>query len=138
MALSFEQFQYGFVNTWPEDDARTAYDRYPVPETGRIFFQAATASLTRHAATAIDFHNNERSPLLLIAGEHDNTSPPSVTRATARKYDRSHAITDYHEFAGRSHLLVVGEGWQEVAEYVDDWVDRALTDQQPPIETAGP
>jgi hypothetical protein len=30
------------------------------------------------------------------------------------------------EFAGRSHLLMVGEGWEEVAQYVADWLDRAL------------
>ena len=124
--LSYDQFRFAFVNTWPEDEARDAYDRYAVPETGRIFFQAGTAALNPRAATAIDFANDDRAPLLLVAGERDNTCPPSTTRETAEKYAQSDAITDLREFEGRSHLLMLGEGWREVARYVEDWADRTL------------
>jgi hypothetical protein len=32
--------------------------------------------------------------------------------------------TDFHEFAGRSHLLVAGQGREEVAEYVANWLNQ--------------
>ncbi|WP_266083258.1 alpha/beta hydrolase [Haladaptatus caseinilyticus] len=108
--LSSDQFQFGFVNTWPEDNAREAYNRYAVPETGRIFFQAGTAALTPSAASTVDFANDDRAPLLLVAGEKDNTCPPSTTREAADKYERGDAVTHFHEVDGRPHLLMVGEG----------------------------
>ncbi|MCO8255487.1 alpha/beta hydrolase [Haladaptatus sp. AB618] len=126
--LSFEQFKYAFVNTWPDDDARAAYDRYAVPETGRIFFQAGTSSLTPNAANTVDYGNDDRPPLLLVVGERDHTSPPSLSRSINRKYGRSRAVTDLHEFVGRSHLLMVGDGWKEIAEDVERWADRTLPD----------
>jgi hypothetical protein len=40
VTLTQEQFNYGcFTNTWEKADAEAAYERYAVPETGRIFFQ---------------------------------------------------------------------------------------------------
>jgi Bacterial regulatory helix-turn-helix protein, lysR family len=42
------------------------------------------------------------------------------------KYHRSEAITEFVEFPGRSHLLMDGEGWEEVAQYIADWLDRVL------------
>jgi pimeloyl-ACP methyl ester carboxylesterase len=36
------------------------------------------------------------------------------------------AQTDYLEFEGRPHLLVVGEGSEEVAAAIDSWLDGVL------------
>jgi hypothetical protein len=36
------------------------------------------------------------------------------------------ATTDFVEFPGRSHLLMACAGWEEVAQYVADWLDRVL------------
>lgn len=73
--LSFEEFQYAFVNTLPLAEQKIAYDTHVVPETGHIFFQAALAPLDSHGAVQVAFHNGERSPLLLIAGAQDHTVP---------------------------------------------------------------
>src|SRR5919202_1252603 len=37
VTLTPEQFSYGLVNTFSPEDAAAAYERYAVPETGRIF-----------------------------------------------------------------------------------------------------
>src|SRR5438045_5731299 len=37
VTLTLEEFTYGFVNTFTPEDAASAYERYAVPETGRIF-----------------------------------------------------------------------------------------------------
>jgi len=39
VVMSFEHFQYAFVNTLPLDEQRAAYDRYVVPESRRVPIQ---------------------------------------------------------------------------------------------------
>ena len=69
--MTFEQFQYAFVNTLPLDEQRAAYDRYAVPEF-------AACQLHRlGAAGKIDFKKPHR-PLLITAGEKDNIVPGCV------------------------------------------------------------
>ncbi len=124
--LDFEQFNYAFTNTWDEEPARAAFERYAVPETGRIFFQEGFANFTLHGPTELDYDRDDRAPLLITAGEHDHTVPASVARSNFHKYRHSAATTEFVEFPGRSHLLMAGDGWEEVAQYVAGWLDRVL------------
>lgn len=124
--LDFEQFNYAFTNTWEEAAAREAFERYAVPETGRIFFQDGLANFTIHGPTEVDFDREDRGPLLITVGEHDHTVPPAVAKSNFHKYRHVDATTDFVEFPGRSHLLMAGEGWEEVADYVAGWLDRVL------------
>jgi pimeloyl-ACP methyl ester carboxylesterase len=84
------------------------------------------ANFTPHAATEVDFAREERGPLLLTVGENDHTVPPAVARENFHKYRDSSATTEFVEFPGRSHLLMAGPGWEEVAVYIADWLDRVL------------
>jgi hypothetical protein len=54
---------------------------------------------------------------------HRRAAVRQSSRATA-----SCATTDFVEFEGRSHLLVAGPGWEEVAGYVAGWLDRVLAE----------
>jgi alpha-beta hydrolase superfamily lysophospholipase len=120
-----EEFTYGFVNTFSPEDAAAAYEPYAVPESGQIFYEAGLANFHLHPPTKPRFKNGERAPLLIVGAE-DNTVPASVSKAQSKKYERSSARTDYLEFKGRPHLFVVGEGWEEVAEAIDQWLERVL------------
>ena len=108
--LDFEQFNYAFTNTWEPADARAAFERYAVPETGRIFFQDGLANFTMHGPTEVDFDREDRGPLLITVGEHDHTVPPAVAKSNFKKYAHSTATTEFVEFPGRSHLLMSGAG----------------------------
>lgn len=128
VALTFKQFRYAFGNNVSEAKAREFYDRYAIPGPGRPIFQAATANLTPHAATTVNYRNTSRAPLLLISGKEDNTVPLSLVKENFRRYDRSTAVTAFKEFRRRSHLIAVQEGWLEVAEYALSWAEANAMD----------
>jgi pimeloyl-ACP methyl ester carboxylesterase len=73
-----------------------------------------------HQETWVDYHNGDRAPLLFIAGGADHIMPASVNKSNAKHY-KSEAITDFHEFPGRSHWTCGEPGWEEVADYALTW-----------------
>jgi pimeloyl-ACP methyl ester carboxylesterase len=110
-----EQWHYAFTNTLSKEDSEEAYERYHVPAPGRFVWDGVLANFTPgHQDTYVNFRNEDRAPLLFIAGSEDNIMPPKT-------------VTDYEEFEGRSHYSVIGgEGWEEVADYALAWaVDHA-------------
>jgi alpha-beta hydrolase superfamily lysophospholipase len=126
VTLTLEEFTYGFVNTFSPEDAAAAYERYAVPETGQIFYEAGLANFHLNPPTEVHFKEGDRAPLLIVGAEKDHTVPASLARKQYEKYERSPAPTDYLEFEGRPHLLMVAEGWEEVAASIEGWLDRAL------------
>ena len=129
VALSAAEFHYAFTNTMSEAESDPIYDRYAVPGPGRVLFQGALANLTPHAANAVDFKNDDRAPLLLIAGGEDHLAPESQTEANFKLYKKSAAVTELKAFPGRSHFTVGEAGWEEVADYALDWAVAAATEQ---------
>jgi len=124
--LTLEEFTYGFVNTFSPEDAKAAYERYAVPETGQIFYEAGFANFHLHPPTEVHFKSSDRAPLLIVGAEKDHTVPASLARKQYEKYEKSDARTDYVEFPGRPHLMMVGEGWEGVAAGVERWLDDVL------------
>ena len=110
-----------FANSLTETEARAAYARYAIPAPGKAIFQAALSNLTPGSGTTVNFRNADRAPLLFIGGEHDVIMPASLNRKNFRKYRRSPAVTEYKEFAGRSHFIIGEAGWEQVADYALGW-----------------
>ncbi len=108
----------------PENEQRAAYEKYIVPENGRIFFQAALALFSD--TTQVNFNNSSRAPLLLIAGSADHICPAAQNRDNYNRYRNSRAITDFKEFEGRAHWIIAQPGWEEVAAYIHTWVSGKL------------
>jgi len=132
--LTLEEFTYGFVNTFSPEDASAAYDRYAVPETGQIFYEAGFANFHLHPPTEVHFKNGDRAPLLIVGAEKDHTVPASLSHKQFEKYAKSDARTDYIELPGRPHLMMVGEGWEDVAARIESWLDSVLA--TPPVTTS--
>ena len=124
--LTLEEFTYGFVNTFSPEDATAAYDAYAVPETGQIFFEAGFANFHLHPPTEVHFKSDERAPLLIVGAEKDNTVPASLAKKQYEKYEKSAAQTEYVEFPGRPHLMMIGEGWEEIAGRIETWLSGVL------------
>lgn len=121
--LTPEQFHYAFTNNMTEEQSLAIYNRYAVPGPDRVLFQGALANFNPHAATAVDFHNNDRAPLLLISGGKDHVSPASVVEANFKLYRKSTAVTAYHEFPERTHFTLGQDGWEEVADFALKWAE---------------
>jgi len=124
--LTLDEFTYGFVNTFSPEDAAAAFEKYAVPETGQIFFEAGFANFHLHPPTEVHFKSGDRAPLLIVGAEKDHTVPASLSHKQYEKYEKSPAPTDYIEFAGRPHLMMIGEGWEEIAAGIESWVIGVL------------
>ncbi len=120
----FKQFARTFAPSLPEKTLHEVHAGFIVPETGRIFFEAALAPF--HSATKVDFNNKSRAPLLIVAGGDDLIVPPGLNRANYLKQKAGGAPTEYKEFPGKAHALIVMEGWEEIAEYCAVWLEKTL------------
>ena len=125
--LTLEEFTFGFVNTFTPEAAAEAYERYAVPETGQIFYEAGFANFHLHPPTEVHFKSADRAPLLIVGADKDNTVPASLSKKQFEKYEKSEAQTDYVEFEGRPHLMMTADGWEEIASTIETWIDGVLT-----------
>ena len=118
-----EQFRYAFTNTLDDQAAQDAYERYAIAAPGKWVWDYGLIANFKpgHQETWVDYKNDDRAPLLFIAGGEDHIMPPSVNRANYRKYRHSEAFTDYHLFEGRSHWTCAEPGWEAVADYALEW-----------------
>ncbi|WP_331095098.1 alpha/beta hydrolase [Lacisediminihabitans sp.] len=116
VALTLEQFTYGWANNLEADEAKELWETYHVPAPGAPLFQAATANFNPFSETKVDTRNPERGPVLIIAGANDNTVPLAITRATYNLEKKNAGETRITEIPGRGHSLVIDHGWREVAD----------------------
>jgi pimeloyl-ACP methyl ester carboxylesterase len=121
VALTLEQFHYGFTNHLTQEETAPIYERYAVPGPNHVLFQASLANFNPHAATTVNFHNDDRAPLLLIGGGRDHTVPAAVTKANYELFRKSRAVTEYMEYPDRTHWTIGQDGWEGVADFALDW-----------------
>lgn len=117
--LSFEQFHYAFAHVLPEAEVRAVYDAHVVPESRNV-----PASSLGQIGT-VDFEK-PRAPLLLVAGELDHIIPAKLNRKNQAAYRPSAGVTDFREFPGRTHYILAQQGWEEVSDFVQEWVGEKL------------
>ncbi len=53
----------------------------------------------------------------------DHIIPASINKSNHAKYRSSTSVTDFKEFAGRTHFTIGQKNWQEVADYTLSWLD---------------
>jgi len=131
LRMPFSDFRYAFLNMVPPEQQRAIYDRHVVPETGRLFFQAALSPVSSISPTRVNFRNQARPPLLLIVGGSDHIVPPQINRTNHRKYVRSPQPVAFKQFPGRGHWIIAQEGWDEVAGYISEWISSLSLSANP-------
>ncbi|WP_104167735.1 alpha/beta hydrolase [Arthrobacter sp. SX1312] len=117
-----DEWHYAFTNTLSREDSDTAYNRYAIAAPGNwVWAYGLLANFQPgHQETWVDY-SVDRAPLLFIGGGADHIMPPAVNRSNAKHWAKSPALTEYHEFEGRSHWTCAEPGWEEVADYALAW-----------------
>jgi alpha-beta hydrolase superfamily lysophospholipase len=118
-SLTAQQFRRAFTNSLTESESLDAFNRYIVPAPNRVLLQTAFANFTPHSATTVNFRNDTRAPLLLVAGGQDRVVPSSLVKANFEPYRESKAETDYKEYPEQTHFTLLQE--TRVADYALGW-----------------
>jgi len=118
------QFHYAFTNVLSEEDSQAVYDRVYVAAPGRIIWDGALANFQPHSEAKVDFKRDGRAPLLFIASSEDHLMPPAVNKANYKLQKQNASLTDYVEFAERSHFTCGQDGWEPVADFALSWALR--------------
>jgi pimeloyl-ACP methyl ester carboxylesterase len=119
-----EEFHYAFANTLTREESDQVYERYHIPAPGSFVWDFGVIANFKpgHQETWVDYANDDRAPLLFIAGGADHIMPASVNKSNYKHYrKRSSALTEFHEFPGRSHWTCAEPGWEEVADMALSW-----------------
>ncbi len=118
-SLTAEQFHRAFTNSLTETESLEIFKRYTVPAPIRVLLQTAFANFAPHTAATVNFRNDTRAPLLLVAGGQDRLVSSSLVKANFELYRESKAETDYKEFPDQTHFSLLRE--TKVADYVLGW-----------------
>ncbi len=124
VSLTAEQFRYSFGNAVSEEESNDLFEKWAIPAPGKPLFEAAAANFSLHSPAAVRTGNEARGPLLLVSGGEDHTVPEVITKATAKQYRHSSAVTDVLPFADRGHSLTIDSGWEEVADATLAWLEK--------------
>jgi hypothetical protein len=137
-----EQFRYGFTNTWPEAEAKAAYEKYAVPGARNVLFSVPYSQL-RSSTPSRWTGRSGPGANPFIAGGQDHVVPASVNWSNYKKYVKENptAITAIREYPARSHFTAAEQGWEAVADFALDWalnpVGGVLTGDEPVPTAAG-
>ena len=115
-ALPFKNSVYGMMHLMGEKEQREHYDQC-VYESGK----AATEIAFWLKAARVD-ESMMTCPMLVISGKEDRITPASVVKKVAKKYGAF--PKDYKRFDGRAHMVVCEPGWEDVAGFAWEWLER--------------
>ena len=113
--MSFEDWQYAFVNGMSPDAQQNAYDTYTIPESKTV----SRGGLS--SAAKVDF-KKPHAPLLITAGDTDHIIPAHLNHRNYDAYETEGSVTDYKVFTGRNHFVLGQPTWKEDAEYIYNWI----------------
>jgi pimeloyl-ACP methyl ester carboxylesterase len=119
---TFDEAVYSMLNQMPPESWKGIYDQF-VYESGRAAFEIGFWLFDSKGAARVD-ESKVTCPVLIIAGEKDRIVPVSVTRKVAEKYKR---VSTYKEFSDHSHWVIGEPGWQEITEYIKEWLHQTLS-----------
>lgn len=115
--MSFRQWRYAFTNGLSMEVQKEGYYKLAIPESKLIVRDTITK------VAKIDFEK-PHAPLLLISGTADHTIPASLNYSNYTRYKCSGSVTDFKKFEGRTHFVLGQEGWQEIADYALNWIQK--------------
>jgi non-heme chloroperoxidase len=124
VALTLDQFKYGWANALDNEEAERLYETYHVATPGVALMQMANANLNPRTEARLDPKNPNRGPLLIIEGEKDHTVAWAIANAAFKRQRHNPGITELETVPNRGHSLTIDSGWREVADKALAFVKR--------------
>jgi len=123
---TFNEAVYSMLQLLSPEECEKAYDRF-VYESGRAASEIGFWQVDPKKASSVD-EKKVNCPVLVIGASQDKITPASVVHNVARKYG---TVSTYKEFPNHAHWVVAEPGWQEVAAYALEWLDKVLSKRVP-------
>ncbi|MDW3193013.1 MAG: alpha/beta fold hydrolase [Cytophagales bacterium] len=109
-------FHYAFTNTLSREESDGIFDSYVVPESRNIPRE------TLKKTGKINF-KKPHVPMLFISGKEDHIIPASLNKKNFKRYKDENSVREHKIFEGRDHFIAGETGWEEVANYVYQWIN---------------
>ncbi|MBT3339258.1 MAG: alpha/beta hydrolase [Anaerolineae bacterium] len=118
MRQKFSEACYSMMHLLPPEKQKAEFENF-VHESGRAIAAIGLWMLGGGLDGRVDARK-VTAPMLILSGKEDRITPVWVIRQIARKY--KHAT--YKEFPNHAHWIVSEPNWEEVAEYVAEWLKK--------------
>lgn len=122
---TFNEAAYSAMNLLTAEEQKEAFDKL-VYESGRALCEIGLPFFDSKGAAKVD-ESKIACPVLVVAGTEDRITPASLVRKVAHKYE---AVSNYKEFANHAHWVIGEPSWQEIAEYISDWLNQVLSESK--------
>ncbi len=113
--MDLESFHGSFCNTMSMEETEAAYNETATHDSRNVLRDC----MGEHGQIDLDMPH---APLLFIGGEEDQIIPASLNEKNAEAYTDEVSITDFKSFPNRGHFICGQPGWQEVAAYINEWL----------------
>jgi pimeloyl-ACP methyl ester carboxylesterase len=115
--LSRADSMYGIYNNVPLAEAEAEFSAH-VADSGRVLAQMAFAPFDGGKSATVEYANLS-CPSLVLVGSEDRITPPSVSRAAARRIT---GPVTYHELEGFGHWIIGDQSSPVVARETLDFI----------------
>ena len=113
-----ESFHEAFCNTLDEAAARKAFEETATYDSRNVLRGCLGAS----GQVDVDLPH---VPLLFISAKEDRIIPTELVEKNSKAYsDTTIGTASFKEFTGRSHYICGEPGWEVVADYILNWIEK--------------
>lgn len=114
-----ESFHEAFCSPMSKEDSKKAFDEFATHDSRNVLRDCMGEAGEIDVAQA-------HAPLLFIGGEEDKIIPAELNQKNADAYTDENSISHFKSFAGRGHFICGQKGWEEIADYVHNWLQHEL------------
>jgi hypothetical protein len=112
-------FSQSFANTLTPAESDQAWREFAVNDSRNVLRDCVGQT------GRIDV-NAPHAPLLFISADKDEIIPSALCENNAKAYRDKTSQVSYRAFKNRSHFICGEPAWEEVANYISEWIDLKL------------
>ncbi|MFC2041763.1 alpha/beta hydrolase [Chloroflexota bacterium] len=121
MRQTFNEAVYSTLQLMTTEEQENLFSKF-VYESARAACEIGFSFFDSKRAARVD-ESRVTCPVLVIGAVQDKIAPVSVVRKVADKYK---AVSTYKELADHAHWVIGESGWQEITEYISDWLNEQV------------